>query len=248
MWYSQIFLLDHVLKKTACQCKDKVCHLFQNSPRVRPTNWIPASSHAFPVDGGIVRNSNLPPLERALPYLVDTLYEELDSITRLLAARPPGSLTPPDLEVIGHLIKISSDFRACLQQSAPPGQPGACPDREPAEERPGSRYACDPRMVDPGSYQQTTGHNPLICQAEQGFAASGPPEPLPPRDVTVLLRCPALDSKGKPVVHSHLSQESRTSREHRSAGGLQPKVSRYMIIARRLLTKVSKIVSNHRLH
>ena len=88
-----------------------------------------ASSHAFPVNGGMVRYNNLPPLERALPYLVDALYEELDSLTRLLAARPPGSLTPRDLEVIGHLIKVSSDFRAYLQQSVPmAGQHSPCPD------------------------------------------------------------------------------------------------------------------------
>ena len=59
----------------------------------------------------------LPPLERALPYLVDTLYTELDSISRLLATRPTGSLSLGDVDVISHLIRVSSDFRECLQQS-----------------------------------------------------------------------------------------------------------------------------------
>jgi len=255
--YLQTFLLEHILKETACRWNHKVCHLFQYSSRARTTNWIPASSHALPIDGGMVRYNDLPPLERALPYLVDTLYEELDSLTRLLAARPPGSLTPRDLEVIGHLIKVSSDFRACLQQSAPPGQPGSCPDRELAKEPPGglvcvpprpiatprisaTDYTCDSRMVDVGSYLSA-------CEEENRLPESGPPDPIPPRDVSVLRPRPALDSQDKPLVRSDSNQESRTSRTLRnSTSKLQPVVSRYMTIARRLLTKVSKTVSNRR--
>ena len=208
----------------------------------------------------MVRYNNLPPLERALPYLVDTLYEELDSLTRLLAARPPGSLTPRDLEVIGHLIKVSSDFRACLQESA---QPSSCPDRGPAEERPGglvhvppgpiatpsifpTDYACDSQMVDATSYQLKTGHNPSGCQEEDRFPESGPLDPLPPRDATILPPRPALDSKDTPLVRSQSSQESRTTLTRRSTSKFQPTVSRYTTIAWRLLTKVSKIVSNRR--
>ena len=244
-------IIDHILKETVCQCKHKVCHLSQNSPHARATNWTPASSHAFPVDGG---TDNLPPLERALPYLVDTLYEELDSLTRLLAARPLGSLTPRDLEVIGHLIKVSSDFRTYLQQSAPSGHSGPPPDREPAEERPCSLVcvpprpittstisaddASEPRIVDGGSYQPTAGHNLSASQKEDRLPASGPLDPLPSRDGTVLLPCPALDSKDKPVECSHSNQGSRTFQKLRFTSKLQPMVSRYMIIVRRLLTKV----------
>jgi len=262
MRYLQTFLLEHILKETARRCKHKVCHLFQNSSRVRTMNWIPASGHASLVDGEMVHYNDLPPLERALPYLVDTLYEELDSITRLLAARPLGSLIPRDLEVIGHLIKVSSDFRARMQQSAPPAQPSPSPDREPAEERPCSLVCvpprpmatprisatdCDPRMVDAGPYQPTTGHNSSVCQEEHQAPESGPPDPLPsPRDVAVLLLRPTLDCEGKPLVYSDSNQESRTSRKLHSTSKLQPIVSCYMTIARRLSTKVSKIVSNRR--
>ena len=49
---------------------------------------------------------------------MDTLYAELDSISHLLATRPPGSLSLGDVDVISHLIKVSSDFRVCLQQSS----------------------------------------------------------------------------------------------------------------------------------
>ena len=217
MRYLQTCLIEHILKETAYRCKHKVCHLFQNSSHVRITNWIPASSHAFLVDGRMGRYNNLPPLERALPYLVDTLYEELDSLTRLLAARSPGSLTPRGLEVIGYLIKVSSDFRARLQQPMPPGQPGPSTDREPAEEQPGglvcvpprlvvatprisaTDYAYEPRTVDASSHQPTTRHNPSAHQGENPLLASGPPDPLPPRDVTVLLSpCPTIDSKDCP--------------------------------------------------
>ena len=62
----------------------------------------------------------LPPLERALPYLLDTLYTEIDSISRLLATLPTGSLSLIDLDFINHLITVSSEFRAFLQRSSTP--------------------------------------------------------------------------------------------------------------------------------
>jgi len=78
----------------------------------------PAFTHASSVRAAAAMPyDHLPPLERALPYLVDTLYTELDSISNLLATRPPGSLSLGDVDVISHLIKVSSDFRECLQQS-----------------------------------------------------------------------------------------------------------------------------------
>jgi len=84
-----------------------------------PCSRYSAFAHASPVrvTGAMQPYDQLPPLERALPYLVDTLYAELDSISRLLATRPPGSLSLGDVDVISHLIKVSSDFRAFLQQS-----------------------------------------------------------------------------------------------------------------------------------
>ena len=85
-----------------------------------PCSRYSAFTYASPVGvAAAMRPSydHLPPLERALPYLVDTLYAELDSISRLLATRPPGSLSLGDVDVISHLIKVSSDFRECLQES-----------------------------------------------------------------------------------------------------------------------------------
>ena len=112
-------------------------------------------------------------------------------------------------------------------------------------------YPCDPRMVDAGSSNQpTTGHHPSACQEEERFnPESGPPDlALPPRDVTLLaLPRPALDSMDTLPARSHSSQKPRTSPKLRSSTSkLQPTVSRYMTIAWRLLTKVSKTVSDRR--
>jgi len=53
------------------------------------------------------------PLPRALPHLMDAVYAELDSVTRLLETRSPSAR---DLDDITHLIKVAAAFRERLQR------------------------------------------------------------------------------------------------------------------------------------
>jgi len=55
----------------------------------------------------------------ALPHLIDALYADLDSVTRLLETRSPSAR---DLDDITHLIRLATTFREHLQ--GPPGQAG----------------------------------------------------------------------------------------------------------------------------
>ena len=59
------------------------------------------------------------PLPRAFPHLMEALYAELESVARLLAHQPPESRSSDDLNVIMHLIRASTDFRARLQHPVP---------------------------------------------------------------------------------------------------------------------------------
>ena len=57
-------------------------------------------------------------LPRAFPHLMEALYAELESVARLLADQPLASRSD-HLNVIMHLIRASSKFRARLQHPAP---------------------------------------------------------------------------------------------------------------------------------
>ena len=67
-------------------------------------------------------------LPGALPHLMDALYADLDSVTRLLETRSPSAR---DLNDITHMIKVAAAFRERLQQAGP-GRPDFAPIPSPA--------------------------------------------------------------------------------------------------------------------
>ena len=76
----------------------------------------------FSVSGGSPATRPAPSGERpsslpqAFPHLMEALFAELGSIACLLEAQADGSLSVRDLEEILHLITLSSEFRARLEQ------------------------------------------------------------------------------------------------------------------------------------
>ena len=206
-----------------------------------PCSPYSASTHASPVRvaASMRPYDHLPPLERALPYLVDTLYAELDSISCLLATRPPGSLSLGDVDVISHLIQVSSDFREYLQQSHCYTYPARSCAWSPA--------SSPPPTNSPAEFTQTFGANEqeleivLNTQAESREEPQLRPLDLHPSPGSLPPRPPHLkfDShSAKAVMPSTLNDGSKVSRPPR-AGAWHIAFSRCVAFARGLFKSSS---------
>ena len=189
--------------------------------------------HASPVrvTAAVQPCDHLPPLERALPYLVDTLYAELDSISRLLATRPPGSLSLGDVDVISHLIKVSSDFRECLQQSRCCSYPAPPYARQPPSPPPANSPAEFRETFDTnGPESGITINTHIESREDSQFRALDllpSPAPLPPPHLTLGPHAP------KAAIPPNLNGKSKVYRKLR-AGAWHTVVSRCKAIVRGL--------------
>jgi len=97
------------------------------------------------------RPSSLP---QAFPHLMEALFAELGYVAHLLEEQAQGSLSARDLEDILHLIRISSEFRARLEQPL---------DQEPSPDGQVSSPAHRPTLSAPlpGAFHPQTPTSPL---------------------------------------------------------------------------------------